>query len=75
MIRTHSRRKKISRAIAVATCRPTMNARYGDSGAETSRSLAHRPPISAGISTLCPRLETGKSSVTPWKSPTTIASG
>jgi hypothetical protein len=62
-------------ASAVATCIPTMNARYGDSGAETFRSAAQLPPTSAGIRTLCPRLETGKSSVTPWISPTTIASG
>ena len=75
MIRSQSFQKKISRATAVATCRPTMNARYGDSGAETFRSRAHRPPISAGMMTLWPRLETGNSSVTPWKRPTTIASG
>ncbi len=60
--------------MAVATCMPTMKARYGDSGAATFRSLAQLPPISAGISTLWPRLETGKSSDTPWISPTTIAS-
>ena len=53
---------------------PTMKARYGDSGLATFRSLAQLPPISAGISTLCPRLDTGKSSVTPWIRPTTAAS-
>ncbi len=52
-----------------------MKARYGDSAFDTSRSLAQLPPISAGSSTLCPRLETGKSSVTPWMSPMTMASG
>ena len=31
-----------------------MNARYGDSGAETSRSAAQRPPIRAGSSTAVP---------------------
>ncbi len=51
-----------------------MNARYGDSGADTLRSLAQLPPISAGIRTLWPRLDTGNNSVTPWNSPTTIAS-
>src|ERR1700722_18376822 len=61
-------------AMAVATCIPTMNARYGDFDADTSRSLAHDPPISAGMSTLCPRLESGNSSVTPWMRPTTPAS-
>ena len=53
------------RASAVATCRPTTNAKYGDSGALTSRSRAHAPPTSAGMRMLCPRLETGKSSATP----------
>ena len=47
-IRTQSRQKNTSNAAAVATCRPTMNARYGDSGADTSRSVAQSPPISAG---------------------------
>jgi hypothetical protein len=51
-----------------------MNARYGDSGADTFKSLAHEPPISAGMITLWPRLDTGKSSDAPWKAPTTIAS-
>ena len=61
-------------AIAVATCSPTMNARYGDSGLDTLRSWAHDPPIRAGISTLWPRLETGNISVTPCTRPTSIAS-
>jgi len=39
-------------AIAVATCSPTMNARYGECGADTFRSCAQPPPTSAGISTL-----------------------
>ncbi len=61
-------------AIAVATCMPTMKARYGDSGLETLRSCAQLPPTSAGIRTLCPRLDSGNSSVTPWMRPTTIDS-
>src|SRR5579864_8134758 len=61
-------------ARAVATCSPTMTARYGDSGADTFRSLAHDPPISARMSTLWPRLDSGNSSVMPWISPTSPAS-
>src|ERR1700688_4521288 len=61
-------------ATAVATCSPTMYARYGDSGLETSRSWAHCPPISAGISTAWPRLDIGKSSVILCKRLTTPAS-
>ena len=41
MIRSQSRQKKMIMAVAVATCSPTMNARYGDSVLETSRSCAH----------------------------------
>jgi len=52
-------------AMAVATCIATMKARYGDFEAVTLRSASQVPPTSAGISTLWPRLETGKSSVTP----------
>jgi hypothetical protein len=74
-MRTQSRQKKTSRAAAVATCSPTMNARYGDSGAETLRSRAQRPPSTAGSRTLWPRLETGNSSVTPCSAPITMASG
>ena len=59
--------------MAVATCSPTMNARYGELGADTFSVFAQLPPISAGISTLCPRLETGNSSVTPCMSPVTTA--
>ena len=74
MIRTQSRQKKRIMAAAVATCSPTMYARYGDSALETSRSCAHCPPMSAGISTAWPRLDTGKSSVIPCSRPTTPAS-
>ncbi len=74
-MRTQSRQKYTSSASAVATCSPTTNARYGDSGAETFRSRPQEPPISAGMSTLCPRLETGNSSVTPCRAPITTASG
>jgi hypothetical protein len=73
-IRSQSRQKYTIIAIAVATCSPTTNARYGEFGADTFSVLAQLPPISAGISTLCPRLETGKSSVTPWTRPVTTAS-
>ena len=52
-----------------------MKARYGDSGAETSRSFAQLPPTRAGSSTLCPRLDTGNSSLIPCNAPTTSASG
>ncbi len=72
-IRSQSRQKYAIIAIAVATCNPTMKARYGEPGVETFSVLAQLPPISAGIRTLCPRLETGKSSVTPWTSPVTTA--
>ncbi len=73
-IRSQSRQKYAIIAIAVATCSPTMNARYGEFGADTFSAFAQLPPISAGSSTLCPRLETGKSSVTPWMRPVTTAS-
>ena len=52
-----------------------MKARYGDWAADTLRSVAQLPPITAGSSTLWPRLDTGNSSVTPWISPTIMASG
>ena len=74
-MRTQSRQKKMIRASAVATCSPTMNARYGDSAEFTLRSRPQEPPINAGSSTLWPRLETGKSSVTPCRRPMTAASG
>src|SRR5580658_8428795 len=61
-------------AMAVATCSPTMKARYGESGADTLRSFAHDPPTSAGMRMLCPRLDSGNSSVTPWRRPTIPAS-
>ncbi len=51
-----------------------MKARYGEPGAVTLRSCAQLPPTSAGMITLCPRLDTGNSSVTPWNRPMTIAS-
>ena len=72
-IRSQSRQKNAIIATAVATCSPTMNARYGEPVAETFSVFAQLPPISAGNSTLCPRLETGNSSVTPWTSPVTTA--
>jgi len=72
-IRSQSRQKYAIIATAVATCRPTTNARYGEFGADTLSAFAQFPPISAGSSTLCPRLETGNSSVTPWTRPVTTA--
>src|SRR5207342_180415 len=66
-----------SKAIAVATCRPTMNARYEDCSllccALSVTRCAHEPPISAGTSTEWPRLETGNSSVTPCSTPIVAA--
>ena len=73
-MRSQSRQKYAIIATAVATCSPTTNARYGEFLADTLSALAQFPPISAGSSTLCPRLETGNSSVTPWIRPVTIAS-
>ena len=72
--RTHSLQKNRIRAVAVATCSPTTNARYGDSGeASWATSFAQEPPMSAGTRTVWPRLETGNSSVTPWTIPMTMA--
>jgi len=62
---SQSRQKNTNNAAAVATCSPTMNARYGEFGADTLRSCAHLPPTRAGTNTACPRLDTGNSSVTP----------
>jgi hypothetical protein len=73
MIRTQSRQKYAVIPIAVATWRPTTIARYGDSGLETSMLASQLGPIKSGISTLWPRLETGKSSVIPWMRPMTTA--
>ena len=73
-MRSQSRQKYAIIPIAVATWSPTTNARYGESGADTLSAFAQLPPIRAGISTLCPRLETGNSSVTPWIRPVTTAS-
>src|ERR1700709_1198530 len=61
-------------AMAVATCRPTMNARYGEPGADTSRSRAQEPPITAGNRMEWPRLDTGTNSATPSIAPTQAAS-
>ena len=74
VVRSQRRQKYATSASAVATCRPTMNARYGDSGALTLRSWAQLPSSIAGISTVCPRLLTGNSSLTPRSRPTTEAS-
>ncbi len=73
-IPTQSRQNRRSSARAVATCSPTMNARYGDSGlASCSTSGFQLPPSQAGTRTEWPRLEIGNSSVTPWTAPMTIA--
>lgn len=71
---TQSRQKNTSSATAVATCTATRNARYGDFSAVMLKSWAHWPPTRAGTRIEWPRLDTGNSSVTPWKAPTTIAS-
>jgi len=77
MIRTQSDRKKTIRASAVATCRATMTARYGLVSlvevADWVTRVSQLPPMNAGTSTECPRLETGKSSVTPCSRPITTA--
>ncbi len=77
MIRAQSCRKKISSATAVATCRATMNARYGlvplVELADSVTRCCQSPPMSAGRSTEWPRLETGNSSVTPCSRPMTMA--
>ena len=74
MIRIQSRQKKMIMAMAVATCSPTMNARYADFDPDTLRSVAHCPPTSAGMRMAWPRLDTGNSSVTPWMRPMIPAS-
>ena len=73
MIRTQSSRKYQARARAVATCSPTRKARKYDSDACWAATTSFQPK-NAGRITECPRLETGKSSVTPWIRPRTIAS-
>ncbi len=74
MTRTQSAQKKISRATAVATCNPTMKARYGDSGLDWSVTrCCQLPPIRAGTRIEWPRLEIGNSSVTPCSKPMTTA--
>ena len=68
-IRTQSRQKNPSRTSAVARCVATRNVR---------KYLSFWwmfQPSSRGRITLWPRLETGKSSETPWRSPRTIARG
>jgi hypothetical protein len=77
MMRIQSARKKISSAHAVATCSATMNARYGLVSlvevADWVTSGSQLPPMSAGTSTECPRLETGNSSLIPCSRPITAA--
>jgi hypothetical protein len=53
---------------------PTTKARYGLSAEDSWRTrVAQFPPIHDGTRTVWPRLEIGKSSVTPWSSPITMA--
>jgi hypothetical protein len=77
MMRTQSERKKMIRATAVATCSATMTARYGLVSlvevADWVTRASQLPPMKAGTSTECPRLDTGNSSVTPWRRPITTA--
>ena len=72
MIRRQSARKYQARASAVATWRPTRNARKYDSLASWAATMSVQPK-NAGRITEWPRLETGNSSVTPWIRPSTIA--
>src|SRR5919197_876895 len=66
-IRTQSRQKKPSRTIAVARCVATRKVRKYESFWWMFQ------PRSFGRTTLWPRLETGKSSETPWSRPRTTA--
>jgi len=61
--RTQSSRKNSSSASAVATCRATISARYGEFALVMLRSEAQEPPMN-----------TGNSSVTPWTRPSSTAS-
>ena len=72
-MRAQSLRKNTTSATAVATCTATRNDRYGESLADMFRFAAQLPPNRAGMRILCPRLETGKSSVTPCYRPITMA--
>src|SRR5947207_3881138 len=62
----------MSSAVAVATCRPTRNARKNDSGWAWAAARLSHPKI-VGRITAWPRLEMGNSSVTPWITPITTA--
>ena len=68
-IRIQSRQKKKNSTIAVARCVAIRNVRKYLSFWWMSQ------PRRLGRMTLCPRLEIGKSSETPWSSPSTIAWG
>ena len=59
-------------ASAVATWRPTRKARKQDSDADCAATTSVQPR-SCGKITEWPRLATGKSSVTPCRTPSTIA--
>jgi hypothetical protein len=58
--------------MAVPTWRPTTNGSQNDSG-WLSATTRRCHPNSCGRITVCPRLDTGNSSVTPWISPRMIA--
>jgi hypothetical protein len=60
---SHLLRNTRKRAMALAACRATVTARYGE--LESVVKFDQDPPIHAGIKTACPREEIGKSSVIP----------
>ena len=57
----------------MATCRPTTKVRKNELGSVWALARSLQPGISPGSSTEWPRLEMGKSSVTPWSTPMTMA--
>ena len=65
---SHLRPKTRKSAMALAKWNATAINRYWGSCAKDFQL----PPSHAGSNTACPKLETGKSSVTPCRSPTTI---
>jgi hypothetical protein len=71
-IRAQSFRKYTINAIAVATWRPTRNARNEDSLVDCCVTTWLHPKT-AGMITLWPRLDTGNSSVMPCRMPMKIA--
>ncbi len=73
MMASQSFQRKISRASAVATCRPITKVRKKELGWVWALARSLHPGMSPGSSTEWPRLEMGNSSVTPCSAPMTIA--